>query len=225
MLTLEQFREGLDSEVVAKGITWEAKGFHGADGRVYPFGTDTKVLSTVFEAFCAPIILNIAEKHDYEVTFAKQTIYPDFTLTPQGKSSDRIAVDVKTTYRKHEDSQIRFTLGSYTSFLRNGKKNISFPYDQYCHHWIIGFVYRRREGIAAKVYGTSDPEHMLCPYEDIHYFIQEKYRIAGKRPGSGNTANIGSFPTKDLSNLRAGKGPFAETGEEAFEEYWRNYGQ
>ena len=223
MLTLEEFRTEFDGEVRARGITWEAKGFYGSDGRVYPFGTDTKVLSTVFEAFSAPLIIDIAKRHGYSVAFSKQTVYPDFTLTPDGKMTQRIAVDIKTTYQEGPHDQIKFTLGSYTSFLRNGKKNILFPYDQYCAHWVIGFVYVRRKDVAAKVYGMQKPEDMLCPYTNVRYFIQEKHRIAGKTPGSGNTTNIGSFPTTDIEDLRAGKGPFSALGEKAFEEYWRKY--
>jgi hypothetical protein len=60
MLTIDQFRNEFDKKVIELGITWEAKGFYASDGRVHPFGTDTKVLSTVFESFCAPLILNIA---------------------------------------------------------------------------------------------------------------------------------------------------------------------
>jgi len=173
VLTLEQFRSQFDNEVANRGITWEATGFYAPDGRVYPFGTDTKVLSTVFEAFCAPLILDIAQRHGYVVTFAKQTIYPDFTLTPEGTKEDRIAIDIKTTYQATQNSQIKFTLGSYTSFLRNGTKNISFPYGEYCDHWVIGFVYRRCKGVASKVYGVQDTKDMPCPYEDGRYFIQE----------------------------------------------------
>jgi hypothetical protein len=225
MLTLGQFRTEFEKEVLDRGITWLAKGFYGSDGRVYPFGTDTKVLSTVFEAFCAPVVLAIAHQHGYKVTFAKQTVYPDFTLTPEGMATDRIAIDVKTTYQKTPAGQIKFTLGSYTSFLRNGTKNISFPYSQYSAHWVIGFVYRRRQGVAAKVYEIQKPEDMLCPYEDVRYFIQEKHKIVGTTPGSGNTTNIGSFPTSNIEDLREGRGPFAKTGEKAVEEYWRNYGR
>lgn len=222
MLSLNQFRKEFDEKVIKQGITWEAKGFYASNGQIYPFGTDTKVLSTVFEAFCAPIILEIANKHDYVVTFAKQTIYPDFTLTPKGKSSERIAIDVKTTYQEG-NRNIVFTLGSYTSFLRNGTKNISFPYDQYSSHWIIGFVYERCSGISSKVHEIRKIEDLICPYQNVRYFIQEKYKIAGRKPGSGNTTNIGSFPTKDIEDLRQGKGPFSALGEKSFEEYWRKY--
>ena len=223
MLAMDQFRTEFAKEVADLGITWEAKGFYGSDGRVYPFGTDSKVLSTVFEAFCAPLVFGIAKRHDYEVASAKQTVYPDFTLTPEGTTADRIAIDIKTTYQATETSKIKFTLGSYTSFLRNGTKNILFPYSQYCAHWVIGFVYRRRGGVPSKVYEIHEPEDMLCPYEDVRYFIQEKHKIAGTSPGSGNTTNIGSFPTRNIQDLREGSGPFAKTGEKVFEDYWRNY--
>jgi hypothetical protein len=222
MLSLDQFRKEFDEKVVEQGITWEAKGFYASNGRVYPFGTDTKVLSTVFESFCAPLILEIAAKYGYVVAFAKQTVYPDFTLTPIGKSSKRIAIDIKTTYQEG-NRNIVFTLGSYTSFLRDGKKNISFPYNQYSGHWIIGFVYERCGGIASKVHEIKKIEDLICPFKNVRYFIQEKYRIAGQRPGSGNTTNIGSFPTKDIEDLRQGNGPFSALGERAFEEYWRKY--
>jgi hypothetical protein len=224
MLTVEKFITEFDKRVVELGITWEAKGFYASDGRVYPFGTDTKVLSTVFESFCAPLILDIAKSHNYGVALAKQTVYPDFTLTPVGKSSDRIAIDIKTTYQE-DNSPIVFTLGSYTSFLRNGTKNICFPYNEYSEHWIIGFVYERCAGVASKVYEIQKIEDLACPYTNVRYFIQEKHKIAGTRPGSGNTTNIGSFPTKDINDLKAGRGPFAGKGEEAFEKYWRSYKQ
>ena len=222
MLSINQFRKEFDTKVLERGVTWEALGFYASDGSVYPFGTDTKVLSTVFESFCAPLILEIAENHKYTVVFAKQTIYPDFTLTPAGKASERIAIDVKTTYQEN-DRRIGFTLGSYTSFLRNGTKNISFPYNQYLGHWVIGFVYRRCEGVAAKVHELQKSENPTCPYKDVQYFIQEKYKIAGKRPGSGNTTNMGSILTADIEDLRQGNGPFSALGERAFEEYWRHY--
>ncbi len=225
-LNMQEFLKRFNQEVSRRKMTWEVKGFYGADGRVYPFGTDTKVLSTVFESLCAPLILDIAEACNYDVSFAKQTVYPDFTLTPSGASSGRIAVDIKTTYQARGRGDIKFTLGSYTSFLRDGKKNIAFPYTQYDAHWVIGFVYRRCESIPAKVYGLIDnPAKIMCPYCDVRYFVQEKHKIAGKTPGSGNTANIGSFPTKDIGDLAAGKGPFAALGVKAFEEYWKSYGK
>jgi len=226
MLTIDTFRRHFDNEVRLRKITWEVAGFLGLDDRIYSIGTDTKVISTVFEALAAPLIIAIAEAHGYEVSLSKQTIYPDFTLTPMGKESDRIAIDVKTTYQRSDTRPIVFTLGSYTSFLRNGTKNIRYPYSEYCAHWIIGFVYTRASGVESKVYARSERlSGSKCPYCNVKYFIQEKYKIAGLRPGSGNTTNIGSFPTPDIEDLRQGKGPFATRGQKAFEDYWRDYGK
>ena len=70
---------------------------------------------------------------------------------------------------------------------------------------------------------SPNPSDIPCPYSKVQYFIQEKYKIAGLRPGSGNTANIGSFATKDITELSDGNGPFAPHGEDVFEAYWRQY--
>ena len=51
--------------------------------------------------------------------------------------------------------------------------------------------------------------------------IQEKWRIAGERPGSGNTKNIGSV--RSIQALVEGNGSFAAYGEEVFDDYWMNY--
>jgi len=51
--------------------------------------------------------------------------------------------------------------------------------------------------------------------------LQEKWRIANDRPGSGNTKNIGSV--RNIEALVEGKGPFAQYGEEVFDDYWMNY--
>ena len=51
------------------------------EGKVYPLGSDTKVLSTVFELFSRPVIQEFADKNGYEVIEpTKQNHYPDFTL-------------------------------------------------------------------------------------------------------------------------------------------------
>ena len=79
----------------------------------------------------------------------RQTVYPDFTLMKSEADTEKIAVDIKTTYRKFlkngQPSGYVFTLGSFASYMRDGKKNISFPYDQYAKHYVIGFVYTRND--------------------------------------------------------------------------------
>jgi hypothetical protein len=193
-----------------------------ADDRVFPLGTDTKVLSTVFELFTRPLILDIATATGFGVEEALQTIYPDFTLLRRRSDPRKIAIDVKSTYRR---PAIQFTLGSYTSFLRNNTKNILYPYDQYEQHWILGFVYSRREPGTAAIVPLAERRATEAPYTDVSWFAQEKYRIAGEAPGSGNTANIGSIRSDNLDDFIHGRGPFAEHGEDVFREYWANYGK
>lgn len=224
-LTLDQFRTAFETS--ANEIDWEVCGFAAPSGKIYPFGTDTKVLSTVFELLSSSIISEIAKANDYVVEGSVQTVYPDFTLSPTDGTLARIAIDIKTTYRRFTKSgdagPIGFTLGSYTSFLRGSDKNIKYPYAEYSEHWVLGFVYTRRKGVAAKlVYDENEIGDVPCPYEDVEFFIQDKYKIAGLRPGSGNTANIASFPAT-IDQLKAGTGPFSAHGKQVCDGYWRNY--
>jgi hypothetical protein len=61
--------------------------------------------------------------------------------------------------------------------------------------------------------------------KDFKFFLQEKWKIAIDRPGSGNTKNIGS--ESKISRLLEGDGLFVrEYGEEGykkFDSYWMNY--
>ncbi len=61
--------------------------------------------------------------------------------------------------------------------------------------------------------------------KDFEFFIQEKWKIAIDRAGSGNTKNIGS--ETDIERLKFGKGLFArefgEKGKKIFDSYWINY--
>lgn len=51
--------------------------------------------------------------------------------------------------------------------------------------------------------------------------MQEKWRIASDKTGSGNTKNIGSI--KNIDDLVNGNGSFAPQGEQVFDHYWMNY--
>ena len=232
ILSFESFRGAFDQEVSRLNLTWETVGFLAPDRRVYPFGTDSKVISTVFESLAAPLIKQIADQYSYIVESSDQTIYPDFTLSPELGRPSRVAIDIKTTYRrftaKGEVKPFRYTLGSYTSFLRSpgATKNIRYPYDEYSDHWTIGFLYTRRQGVTSKVYDRPEEvTDLLCPYTDVEYFVQYKYKIVGLSPASGNTTNIGSFPTNNIQDLRDGRGPFGPLGKETCDSYWRHYGR
>ncbi len=224
------FQREFKELVARERVDWKIRGLLSSDDRIYPFGSDTKVLSTIFELFCLPIIKEIAERNGYLVELSQQTIYPDFTLLKNRDDKNKIAVDVKTTYRRGKktngiEKDFVYTLGSYTSFIRNNTKNILYPFDQYKKHWVIGFLYSRNQEAYddTKIYKLSERLDIKPSFIDVQYFVQEKYKIAGKRPGSGNTTNIASFSTNNIIDLEKGKGPFSALGEEAFLEYWRNY--
>lgn len=211
-------------------LDFDIAGLLARDGRIYPFGTDTKVLSTIFEMTVRPFILEIAQGHNlciYEPP--QQNFYPDFTLMSGEEDTSKIAIDVKSTYRNFRTDHswtAAFTLGSYTSFLRNETKNIAFPYSQYEKHYIIGFIYSRTTlDKEAKTYTLEDVKEVPCPFYDVEFFVQEKHRISGEHPGSGNTTNIGSIRGSSIKEFSEGNGPFAELDEEVFVDYWRNYGK
>lgn len=210
------------------GMEWGLVGILTKHSQVYTLSYDSKILSGIFEIFCEPIVLKIAERHAMRLEKSAQTYYPDFTLFKASKPEDKIAVEVKSTYRKfNQDGSVktfRFTLGSYRSFLRDphGRKGILYPYVEYNEHWVIGFLYTRNPNCrVTEIRQVIEASQLQSPFNDIEFFVQQKYKIAGKTPGSGNTTNIGSISSNNIEDFRQGKGGFPS--QEAFDDYWRQY--
>lgn len=106
---------------------------------VYPLDSDTKVLSTVFELITRPAIYAAAQILGYKIIEPTvQNHYPDFTLLHHCGDNKKIAIDVKTTYRRKGKNTFSYTLGGYTSFIRigNEQKNIVFPFNEYARHLV-----------------------------------------------------------------------------------------
>lgn len=206
-------------------INFETYGILDSSGMIHTLGTDSKIIGRIFEMFTQPILEKIAKRHNMILTTpASQTVYPDFIMMNQINPKGKIAIDIKTTYIESDHSTIKFTLGSFGSYMRNNTKNIEYKYTDYSKHYVIGFVYKRNgRAQESKVYEYKDRDKIIFPFYDVKYFIQEKYKIAGDKPGSGNTENIGSFTTKNLDDLKDGKGPFRELGPDAFDLYWKYY--
>lgn len=221
------FRKAFESEFRQKIPSFDICGFLTKDAVVYPLGSDTKVLSTVFELLTRPAVYAVAQAHGYEVKEPeKQNHYPDFTLYTPGSDRTKIAIDVKTTYRNHAQDRFGFTLGGYTSFILSGNetKNIVYPFTDYAEHWVIGFVYDRvqlKKSADTSTFSVAQIADIPLPFANVEFFIQEKWRIAGKRAGSGNTANIGSI-YGHLADFEKGDGPFKT--EEEFLTFWRAEG-
>ncbi|MFQ5651645.1 MAG: type II restriction endonuclease [bacterium] len=210
------------------GLEWGLVGILTKHSKVHTLSYDSKILSGIFEIFCEPIVFSLAEKHGTKLEKSAQTAYPDFTLFEDSKPKEKIAIEVKSTYRKfHKNGSVkkfRFTLGSYRSFLRDpeGKKGILYPYSDYIEHWVIGFLYTRNpECKITEIRQIIEASQLQSPFTDIEFFVQKKFRIAGRTPGSGNTTNIGSISCNNIHDFKEGKLGFSSKSE--FDQYWREY--
>lgn len=212
-----------------KDINWDVSALISPDGKLFSLGSDSKLIGRIFELVSYGILREIADENGLILhPSSRQTVYPDFTLMRSENDTEKIAIDIKTTYRKFlkngQPSGYVFTLGSFASYMRDGRKNICFPYEQYAKHYVIGFVYTRNDEVSGgQMFDIKDLEKVPMPYKDVEVFVQEKYKISGDKPGSGNTENIGSFRTARMDYLVNGEGPFSELGMDVYEDYWAGY--
>ncbi len=203
---------------------WVVKGFIDVYRNIYTISVDTKVISKIIELILFPVISRFAAENDYKMVLSEyQNHYPDIIFIARDDS--KIAVDLKSTYRTGEGTVNGFTLGAFTGYFRQRKsaKNITFPYEQYAAHFVLGTIYSRSEEALdeRRVYKLDQLHDIVSAVKDFAFLLQEKWRIAGERPGSGNTKNIGSV--RDVESLVKGTGPFAPCGLEVFDDYWMNY--
>lgn len=202
---------------------WTVKGFIDVYRRIYTISPDTKVLSKIIELMMLPILYEFAAAQGFDVNLAShQNYYPDLSLTaPDGT---RFALDIKTTYRRDATHVSGMTLGTFTGYFRDrtGTPNITFPYASYASHLVLGIIYSRVPGVDERAtYSIEQLVDIPSVGQDFDFFVQEKYRIASDRPGSGNTRNIGSVTEEKV--LIEGRGPFAPLGREIFDDYWMYY--
>lgn len=203
---------------------WVVKGFIDVYKNIYTISLDTKVLSKIIELMLLPVLARFAKKHGYKIVLSEyQNHYPDVSLV--ASDGTKIALDLKSTYRTKPQTVNGFTLGAFTGYFRDrtSAKNVTFPYGDYSAHYVLGVIYSRREQETDEthVYTLDDLESITSVIADFVFLVQEKWRIAATRPGSGNTKNIGS--ASDIQTLVEGRGPFADHGEDVFDHYWMNY--
>jgi len=227
----ENFRNSLlkhielfNSAVSTGDGDWVVKGFIDIAKNIYTISVDTKVVSKIMELLLFPKICQFANENGYKMVLCKeQNFYPDISFVDE--RNNKFALDLKSTYRKSGKDVNGMTLGAFTGYFRDrkSKKNITFPYDEYAGHFVLGIIYSRTDGNLdeRKIYKLDDLQNITSVIKDFTFFVQEKYRIAIDRPGSGNTKNMGSvIKIEDLVN---GKGPFAKLGESVFDDYWMYY--
>jgi hypothetical protein len=216
--------ESFSSAVSTQSGDWVVKGFIDIAKNIYTISVDTKVISKIMELLLFPRICQFAEENSFKLVLCKeQNFYPDITFVDvKGR---RFALDLKSTYRKSAKEVNGMTLGAFTGYFRNrsSRKNIMFPYQDYVGHFVLGIIYSRtKQGPdERKIYKLDDLQNIASVVKNFCFFVQEKYRIAVDRPGSGNTKNIGSV--REIDKLIHGKGPFSELAEDIFDDYWMYY--
>ena len=209
---------------------WTVKGFIDTFRNIYTISSDTKIVSKILEIHLFPKILEFANQHEFAIVPASyQNYYPDISFVSKDDESCKFAVDFKTTYRDSRRPWLcnGFTLGSHGRYFqdRTSTKNIQFPYRSYSGHFCLGIIYDRLDGSEineTKSHTLQELDSITSVISNIQFFVAEKWKIAGDKRGSGNTANIGSI--RRIEDIIAGNGMFSKLGEEWFDDYWMNYG-
>lgn len=218
-------------EKIAQNDEWTIRGFIDVFKNIYTISADTKVVSKILELHLFPHFLSFAERIGYEIELATcQNWYPDLTFVNRENPNIKFAVDLKTTYRDEDYPGFcnGFTLGSHGEYFvdRASTKNIQYPYGQYSGHFCLGIIYSRTElpkDAEFHVYSINDVGLIPAVIRNFTFFAEEKWRIAGDKGGSGNTANIGSI--QYIPDILNGNGVFSKAGEEYFDDYWANFGK
>jgi hypothetical protein len=221
---LQKHFDDLKKAISSENGDWVVKGFIDIYKNIYTISDDTKVVSKIVELMIFPILLKFAVDHNYKMILSKeQNHYPDITFKSQ--EGDLIALDLKSTYRKNKTTINGMTLGAFSGYFRfrDSNKNVTFPYQSYSSHYVLGVIYSRRtvRDTGRIIYNLDNFSSIVSVVKDFDFALQEKWKIAIDRPGSGNTKNIGSV--NNIDALVNGKGPFSTYGVEVFDDYWMNY--
>ena len=217
---VDQFNSAVSTD---KG-DWIVKGFIDIAKNIYTISVDTKVISKIMEILLFPKICEFVQENNYKMVLSKeQNFYPDMSFVDL--ANNKYSLDIKSSYRKNDKTVNGMTLGAFTGYFRDRKstKNITFPYEQYVGHFVLGIIYSRADEHIdeRRVYRLNNLQNITSVVKDFTFFVQEKYQIATHRPGSGNTKNIGSVV--NIDDLINGSGPFSKLGEEIFDDYWMYY--
>ena len=213
-----------DKVVATQNGDWVVKGFIDIARNIYTLSVDTKVISKIMELLLFPQLARFAQEHDLKMVLCEyQNHYPDISFVDL--TGNRFALDMRSTYRINKTRVNGMTLGAFTGYFRkrDSTKNCTFPYSSYAAHIVLGVIYSKTDHTIDEglVYRLEDLESIASVVRDFTFFVQEKYRIASDRPGSGNTKNIGSV--KSISQLISGKGPFSGLGLHVFDDYRKYY--
>lgn len=225
LLALQEEVKGFNEIIATEKGDWIVKGFIDIYKNIYTISIDTKVVSKVIELLLIPAFEKFAIKNNLTLELpAQQNFYPDLTFICNSTGS-KFAVDIKSTFIDSDNKIKSMTLGAFTGYFRNrdSTKNISYPYNSYESHLVLGVLYKQNKANQneKEVYNLDEIENIESVIKDFKFFVQPKYKIASARPGSGNTKNIGA--TTKIEELINGKGIFSELGEEIYNDFWMYY--
>jgi hypothetical protein len=170
----------------------------------YKIPIDSKVISKLIETLVIEELIKILNYFNYKYTLNDvQNKYPDFVINSIFVKSKYYAIDIKTSIITNNNKIGGFTLGTYKGYFKdiNTTRSIIKPYKKFLKHFCLCFIYEKRT--------------VTVRYK----FFAEKWQIATKICGSGNTCNIGSI--KNITSLLSKMTVFKNENE--FNNYWRNY--
>lgn len=227
---LKSFAVSIGS-IISQNDEWTMRGFIDIFKNIYTISNDTKVISKILELHLFPHFLSFAESINYSIELAScQNWYPDLTFISNKNKDIKFAVDLKTTYRDevYQGFCNGFTLGSHGEYFinRESNKNIQYPYSHYSGHFCLGIIYSRKDVEMydeTRKYTIDELNDIPAVINNFTFFVEEKWKIASDKGGSGNTANIGSI--QKIDDILSGNGVFSKAGEEIFDDYWANFGK
>ena len=176
-MAIDDFRESLLAHFDEFGHTlttdagdWVVKGFIDVYRNIYTISVDTKVVSKIIELMLFPVISRFAIEHGYRMVLSEhQNHYPDISFIAPDET--KIALDLKSTYRIDGHTVNGFTLGAFTGYFRQRKsaKNITFPYEQYAAHLVLGVIYGRSDEAAdeRRIYTLDDLQNIVSVVKRI----------------------------------------------------------
>jgi len=195
-------------------LTWNVKGILLNDGKVMAVPPESRVVTAILHVVAMDIVRTYGRSIGLAVEdFPYETRgYPDMALSDGPLGKKVIALDIKTARYLGDDKVSRMTLGTYDGYFLHPKEKRLHGgtkcYHDYDEHWVAGIIY--------EWHPDKGTDEMVRVKECI---VGQKWQVASKTSGSGDTANIGGIDS--LEALRSLQNVF--TNEEEFEEYWRDY--
>ena len=209
-MTINSFDLKKELYDAVKDISWNFVGILDTKKRIHPIPKNLN-FQALFERLVLEKLAILSKEHKIEVIDNENIrSYPDMVLKGGKLGNKLVALDVKTGRRV--GNRTGFTLGSYAGYFRKCDKKLccngQYCYDDFTDHWDICFIYDWD--------GKKDTLHMIS---NIQIVVQEKWRLASRRTGTGTTTAIGSI--NDIDKIISGQGDFKNEAE--FIKYWKKY--